>query len=126
MTLKLVHELYKENQDYNIKHFYYEVVDSSTAIFLHNSYKYSQLKQIYGDGEFLYDFPSPLGYLLCLSDTMCEWLRDNDDKPTDDSNLFGIAFNNNKINFKIPESLRKHLKEDLKLFDKRIVINLKS
>lgn len=126
VTLKLVHELYRKNPDYNIKHFYYEMVDSSTAIFLHNSYKYSQLKQIYGDGEYLYDFPSPLGYLLCLSDTMCEWLRDNDDKPTDDSNLFGIAFNNNKINFKIPVDQYKKLKKDLNLFDKRIVINLKN
>lgn len=120
MVLKRVHELYEERPDWDIRNFYYEVVDSATAIFLHNVYKYSDLKNIFGNGIYRYDFPSSLGYLLFVADTICEWMRNG----TSDSNLFHLSIDNGKFIFKIHRKYKDKMENSIKLFDNNCPIEL--
>jgi len=117
LILKRIHELYKK-KNWDIWDFYYEVIDSATAIFLHNSYRHSELKNIFGNGKFNYDYPSSLGYLLYLSDTLCEWLRDR----KNDYKLYGVQVDNNSIVFRVPKKTINKIKPGAELFDDRIPI----
>jgi hypothetical protein len=119
IILKRVHELYKKHE-WNIWDYYYEVVDAATAIFLHNSYRYSELKNIFGDGKFHYDYPSSLGYLLYLSDTLCEWFRGK----KKDHKFFGVNIHQNEIIFRVPKSVKNEMKPAAELFDERIPVKI--
>ena len=119
LILKRIHELYKK-KNWNIWDYYYEVIDSATAIFLHNSYRHSELRNIFGDGKFQYDYPSPLGYLLYLSDTLCEWFRGKNK----DYKFFGINIRDNQIIFRVKRSIKSKIKPALELFDDRIPVKI--
>jgi len=119
ITLKRIHELYRNNS-WNALDFYYEVVEASTAIFLHNSYKYSELKSIYGNGKFPYDYPSSLGFLLSVSDTLCEWLRGE----KQDYDSYGLFVNDDEIVFRVPRSRVNKIQEAVMLFDTRLPIKV--
>jgi hypothetical protein len=121
VLLKLVHDLY-EKSDWDIRNFYYEVVDSATAIFLHNAYKYSMLRDIYGEGKYKYDSPSPLGYLLYFCDSICEWLRSESSRK--DFKLFRITVADDRINFRIHKSFEAKIEESAALFDKRAPVRI--
>lgn len=99
--------------------YYYEVVDAATAIFLHNFYRYSDLDAIYGK-DFLCDYPSPLGYLLCLSDTLCEWSRSGNV----DAKYYGVMIDDQGIFFKVPKSARSKVRRAVQFFDPRIDIRI--
>lgn len=77
LALKRTHQFYEDDQSFDVRDFYYEIVDSATAIFLHNFYFRHMFGQGIGYEKFCHDFPNPLGYLLCLCDTLCEWQRNN-------------------------------------------------
>jgi hypothetical protein len=96
------------------------VVDASTAIFLHNSYRYSVIKDLYGNGKFQYDYPSALGYLLCVTDTLCEWLRGN----KRDYTFFGVVVDDERIVFRVPKTVKAKIKDAAELFDERIQIQI--
>jgi hypothetical protein len=115
ILLNRLHNLY-EHKGWPIEGFYYEVVDAATAIFLHNSYRHSSLKELFGNGVFRYDSPSPLGYLLYLCDSLCEWLRGRNR----DAHHFGIAIVDNMIQFKAPKKVKRKLEGARVLFDDRI------
>jgi hypothetical protein len=119
IVLKRVHELYTEKR-WDLWDYYYEVVEAATAIFLHNSYRYSQMKDIYGQGVYKFDYPSPLGYLLYLSDTVCEWLRG----PKVDFNFYGFYACDDKIYLKVPRSVKTKMKDSSDLFDSRIPVKI--
>lgn len=120
IILKRIHELYRKNDRWDIWDYYYEVVDAATAIFLHNSYRYSELKEIFGNGKFRYDYPSALGYLLYLADTLCEWLRDK----KEDYRLYGVFVSDDKIIFRVPRSVKSKIKPAAELFDDRLPIKI--
>ena len=109
-----------KKNSWDIWDYYYEVIDASTAIFLHNSYRYSELKNIFGNGKFQYDYPSALGYLLYLSDSLCEWLRDR----KNDYKLYGVNVDNNRIVFRVPKKTKSKIGSAAKLFDDRIPIDI--
>jgi hypothetical protein len=119
IILKRIHELYKKNS-WDIWDYYYEVIDAATAIFLHNSYRYSGLNNIFGNGKFQYDYPSALGYLLYLSDSLCEWLRDR----KKDYKLYGVHVDNNRIVFRVPKKTKSKIKSAARLFDDRIPVDI--
>jgi hypothetical protein len=81
IILKTIHELYEKHPEFNVENYYHEVVDASTAAFLHNAYRYAKLAEIYSNGIFRYDYPSGLGYLLYVCDSFCEWLREANSRP---------------------------------------------
>ena len=43
------------------------------------------------------DNPSPLGYLLAVSDTLCEWLRNKSNIQEGEPSLFNIEINDHSI-----------------------------
>jgi len=84
IILKTIHKLYDKHPEFNVENYYQEVVDASTAVFLHNAYRYAKLGEIYANdahGIFRYDYPSGLGYLLYVCDSFCEWLREANSRP---------------------------------------------
>jgi hypothetical protein len=119
ILLKRVHELY-ENSEYDIKDYYFKVVDSATAIFLHNFYKYSSLKDIYGQGKFRYDFPNALGYLLFLTDTMCEWCREREIN----TYLFKLDVSDTRVDFILHKDYKANIQSSIEMFDDRLPINI--
>lgn len=122
ILLKRVHELYEKKPDLSVEDYYYEVVDSATAIFLHNTYRYSNfLKDIFGNGKYRYDYPSPLGYLLYLTDSFCEFMR----MGTDDSDLFSLKISDKQIEFIVDERYKNSINKARKLFDERLRIKIK-
>jgi hypothetical protein len=120
IVLKRIHELYEENVKWNTKDFYYEAVDSATAIFLHNIYRFTDLKQIFGQGKYHYKFPSPLGYLLYVCDVMCEWSR----KDHDERNSFGLSVTKERLIFKINREFKQRIDEANKIIDHRPLITI--
>jgi len=120
IVLNRVHKLYSDNPSWDIKDFYYEVVDSATAIFLHNVCKYSGIKDFWRNGTYHYDFPSPLGYLLFVTDTLCEWLRSGNS----DAEYFHISKSEGKIIFKVAKTYREKMEMAINLFDKDCPINV--
>jgi hypothetical protein len=122
ILLKCVYELYKDNPNWNIDDFYYEVVDSATAIFLHIAYKYADLAEIFGNGKFEYDSPNPLGFLLFLSDSVCEWLRGK----RRNLKKYGIKVNGECITFKMPKSKQKKIEDSVLMFDNRLQIKFEN
>ena len=119
ITLKRIHELYRK-EGWDVLDYYYEVVEASTAIFLHNFYAHSELKDIFGNGKFQYDYPSPLGYLLYVTDTLCEWLRGK----KRDYKSFGVYVNDGMIVFRMPRATKSKIKPAAELFDERIPIKI--
>lgn len=105
------------SSDTSPDYFYYEIVDSATAIFLHNYYKYSRLRFWFGNGKYLYDSPCPLGYLLFLCDTLAEWLR-GENAGVD---LFRLITDKQNYIFKAPEKVISDInKKNALFFDDRI------
>ena len=119
ITLKKIHELYKEN-GWDPDWYYDGVVDSSTAIFLHNSYKYSFLKDVFGEGKFKAGLPSPLGFLLFISDTLSEWMRGE----MEDSHLYGICKQDDKIFFKAAKRTFQSIKTTLKILEPEVPLEI--
>ena len=120
ILLKRIHNLYQNNK-WNIRDFYYEVVDSATAIFLHNSYRFSDMIQIFGGGKYKFDHPSSLGFLLYLCDTLCEWLRGRER----DIKYYGFAAQNDeRLIFKIPPRIKDKIQPGIDLIDNRISIDI--
>lgn len=117
IVLKKIHDLYLKN-NWDIWDYYYEVVDAATAIFLHNSYVHSELKNIYRVGKFSYDYPSPLGYLLFLADSLCEWFR----KRKKDYKLYGVHVDDSKIILRMPKKVLGKMDKAAELFDERIPV----
>lgn len=115
ITLKRIHGLY-EIKTWNSQDYYCEVVDSCTAIFLHNVYKFSVLKDIYGEGKYRFDYPSPLGYLLFVSDTMCEWMRSR----KNDANLFRLVIEGDNLLFQVHSKYKNNIESSAKMFDERL------
>lgn len=120
IILKRIYELYEKNDDWPVYDFYYEVVDSATAIFLHNFYQYSDLNNILNYDEFNYDKPSPLGYLLALCDEMCEWDRNKQN----DGEKYRIDITEQSINFSVPKDKKEKLIKKIDLLNKDININV--
>ncbi|MFW6016800.1 MAG: hypothetical protein ACOCRK_10215 [bacterium] len=118
IMLRRIYELYERNNDWDVHDFYYEVVDSATAIFLHNFHKYSNINNLLGYQKFNYDGPSSLGYLLTLCDEMCEWDRDNQN----DSEKYCIDISDEIIRFSVPREKRQKLTESINLLNKDIEI----
>ncbi len=119
LILNRIHSLYEKN-NWPARDFYYEIVDAATAIFLHNAYKYSILKEIFGSGIYKYDSPSPLGYLLYLCDSLCEWLR----KKNRDAHHFRFKIHEDKIQYTAPKKAKKNIEKAIKLFDERIPVDI--
>lgn len=119
VLLNRLHDLYVKNK-WQTEGFYVEVVDAATAIFLHNSYRFSILKQLFGNGIYKYNSPSPLGYLLFLCDSLCEWLRGK----SRDAHHFGINVQDNIIKYKAPKKVKKNIEEARLLFDNRIEVDV--
>jgi hypothetical protein len=119
LILNRIHNLYELN-DWPTEDFYYEIVDAATAIFLHNAYRYSPLKQLFGDGVSKYDSPSSLGYLLYLCDSLCEWLRGR----SRDAHHFSLKIQNDKVIYRAPKKAKKKIEKAMKLFDERIPVNV--
>lgn len=119
ILLNRIHNLYEHN-NWPTEDFYYEVVDAATAIFLHNAYRYSPLKQLFGNGVFKYDSPSSLGYLLYLCDSLCEWLRGR----SRDAHHFGINVHGNNIKYRAPKKVKKNIEKAKELFDSRIPVSV--
>lgn len=117
IVLKKIYDLYLKN-DWDIWDYYYEVVDSATAIFLHNSYVHSELRNIYRSGKFNYDYPSSLGYLLFLTDSLCEWFR----KGKKDYESYGLHVDGNNIMMRMPRRVLDKMKKAQELFDERIPV----
>lgn len=116
VMLNRIHKLYEQSEDWNIRDFYFEVVDAATAIFLHNTYRRS-LKNIFGNGQFRYDYPSSLGFLLYLCDTFCEWLRSQ--KEDAHKYRFSCEIDNN-LSFKMPSDTIEKIQTAINLIDDRI------
>ncbi len=119
ILLNRIHNLY-EHKNWPTEDFYYEIVDAATAIFLHNAYRYSLLKQLFGDGVFRYDSPSSLGYLLYLCDSLCEWLRGRNR----DAHHFGINIQSGNIIYRAPKKAKKNIEKAMELFDNRIPVSV--
>ncbi|MEW6671829.1 MAG: hypothetical protein AB1427_08995 [Thermodesulfobacteriota bacterium] len=117
IVLRKIHQLYLKN-NWDIWNYYYEVVDAATAIFLHNSYAHSELKNIYRNGKFNYDYPSPLGYLLFLADSLCEWFRGN----RRDYKVFGVHVDDRRITLRMPKKVIAKMAGSAELFDERIPV----
>ena len=63
-----------QREDWNPAYFYFPIVDSATAILLHNYYKYILMRHPYNLG--LLDVRQhPLAYLLILADEIQDWNR---------------------------------------------------
>jgi hypothetical protein len=92
LILNRIHKLYEKN-NWKTEDFYIDVVDAATAIFLHNAYRFTSLKDLFGNGIYKYDSPSPLGYLLFICDSLCEWLRGR----RRDAHHYSIKVNNDGI-----------------------------
>ena len=119
LILNRIHKLYEKN-DWNTEDYYTDVVDAATAVFLHNAYRFSSLKELFGDGIYKYDSPSPLGYLLFICDSLCEWLRGR----KRDSHHYSVMINNNGIKYVAPKKVKKILDKAKELFDERIKIEI--
>lgn len=119
ILLNRTHRLYQQ-QIWDDKDFYFDIVDAATAIFLHNSYIYSKLKDIFGEGSFLFDHPSSLGFLLFLCDSFCEWSRGR----TSDANLFGFYVTDRNIVFKVPSETKDKFDGVISKIDRRVKINI--
>ena len=109
IILKELSELYKKkinsDSDWLIKDFYYHIVESATAIFLHTTYENLFLTEsCLGYGKFKIESPSPLGCLLTLCDHLSEWDKE---------------VTNPESN--IPKGLTKCLKEEI--FSLKIIGN---
>ena len=116
-VLRKIHDLYLRN-GWEIRDYYYEVVDAATAIFLHNAYMHSELRNIYREGKFNYDYPCPLGYLLFLADSLCEWFR----QKKRDYRFYGVHVDNSRIILRMPKRVLEKMEKPAKLFDERIPI----
>jgi hypothetical protein len=119
ILLNRIHNL-DELKDWPTEDFYYEIVDAATAIFLHNAYRYSPLRQLFGEGIFKYDSPSSLGYLLYLCDSLCEWLRGR----SRDAHHFSINIQDDNILYRAPKKTKKNIEKAMELFDNRIPVNV--
>jgi len=120
ILLNRIHHMYKERADLPEEYFYNEVVNSCSAIFLHKFYCHSKLVQIFGNGKYLYDYPSPIGFLLYVCDTMCEWSR----KSEEEKHLFSVTSDNNIILFKISAKFKEKMSEEIGLFDDRVPLRV--
>lgn len=121
IVIKRIHELYWKKEDWNVFDFYFEVIDSATAIFLHNFYKFSNLKSLLESTKFNHHFPSPLGYLLCLCDTLCEWNRSN----IDDKNQYRLnCMYQEEISFGVPRGVRADLIRKIDFLNETIQISI--
>lgn len=109
ILLNRTHKLY-DKYKWDDKYFYFEIVDAATAVFLHNSYVHSNMIDFFGKGKFRYKYPSPLGFLLYLCDSVCEWLRGR----KSDANKYGfLAPDENTLVFKVPSEKEKNKIEPL-------------
>ena len=109
--------------------FYKKIVDSSTAIFLHNSYEHFFYPNKYLKyPKFNPKYPSPLGFLLSFSDCLAEWGRPytrfkDEEKEEKDVTFenFRIRIERNKVIMQIPSrtSVSKLKNKIKKLFDQR-------
>jgi len=122
ITMKHIHKLYKDN-GWDMGDFDFHVVESATAIFLHNTYKHSGMIDIFGTGKYYHDQPSPLGFLLFLCDTLCEWSRGK----VKDAIFYGITVKeDNNIIMKVPRNKEDKLKKDLIIIDPAIPVKIVS
>ena len=112
--------MYKNRPDWPIEYFYNEVVNACSAVFLHKFYSHSDLIQILGKGEYLYDYPSPLGFLLYVCDTMCEWSR----KDKKQEQFFHVRSENDSVLFDINLRFKNHMNDEIKIFDQRVPIQV--
>lgn len=124
LVLNRVHNLYQIHPEWNIKDFYHEVVDAATAIFLHTTYRWSSLKDIYGQGKLQVHTPSPLGFLLYLCDTMCEWMRGRDKKTLQEPNMFRLTIDNGHITFNINHRFKDSIERGANLIDDNFPLRL--
>jgi len=86
---------YAKNHDF----FFYPIVDSATAILLHNYYRNVLQKKPFNLGG-LYPGHSPIAYLLILCDELQEWNRRPfgiKDKRRDHVNELDILIDNNRL-----------------------------
>lgn len=121
IVIKRIHELYLRKHDWNVLDFYFEVIDSATAIFLHNFYRFSNLKRLLQSIKFNHQFPNPLGYLLCLCDTLCEWNRNR----IDDKTQYRLnCCNTEEISFYVPREVRVDLLRNIEFLNETIQINI--
>lgn len=120
VLLNRTYQLYQKHiTNWDIKDYYFEIVDSAAAIFLHNAYMHSDLRQIFGDGKYRYDNPSALGFLLYLCDSVCEWLRGRQS----DSNQYGFFVGSDgTLFFKVPKNAANKMKKTIAKIDDRVKI----
>ncbi|MCP3942758.1 MAG: hypothetical protein GY710_14910 [Desulfobacteraceae bacterium] len=130
ILLNRAHELYsnayldkkkkasKVTIDWPTKEFYCEVVDAATAIFLHNFYKFSSLKNWFGKGFYKYNTPNPLGFLLFFCDTLCEWLRED----KDDITQFRLYSETNSLKYIPSNTAKKNINKSKKFFAKDLIV----
>ncbi len=124
LVLSRIHNLYRLNPTWDIRNFYHEVVDSATAIFLHTTYRWSPLKDIYGEGKLHIHTPSPLGFLLYLCDTMCEWMRGRDKKTLQEPDMFRLHIDGDAILFNINRRFRENIQRDASLIHESFPLRL--
>ena len=72
ISLRWYHSLVKCTQ-WNPSYFYFAVLDSACAIFLHNAYKHLAIKEL--DAPFLEYEKMPISFLLILCDELQDWNR---------------------------------------------------
>lgn len=121
IALKRIHKLYLANPHWNTYNYYDEVVDASTAMFLHNFYKKSEFYKFIDHPIYNFRTPSSLGFLLSLCDTLCEWNR-NAMNDQDSYRLF--IQNQNQIRFQVPRSKRDKLQQNVAFFGDELSINI--
>ncbi len=122
IVLYQVHSLYVENEWYR-KYFYRDVLDACSAIFLHTTRE--RINVLHSMDV---DNPSPLGYLLAVSDTLCEWLRNKSNNKEGEPSLFKIEINDHSITCTVDDkySRKKKLIDESKFFDQgRVKINVR-
>jgi len=115
ILLKQIHKMYQTRSNWPSSYFYDEIVDASLAIFLHKFFCDSELLQILGNSRYRYDYPSPIGFLLYVCDTMCEWSR----KTEAQGHLFRVSSNNHEIVFRVDERFRDNMAKEISTFDER-------